>query len=195
MKKSEKLFKELINENYIDLKPINKIEATPKTTFENKFAEFLAEEAKVEEKKVTKEVEEVAEHNFDYKDTKNLDNQNGQEVMNGVYFEAKQNPDKSIEEIKEIVSKNLDKDSQYYLKNAGGTKDNGWLRKVYVVHANGSASASGSFLGIRNYPNVLPGSKIIIPEKPERKGASTGEIVGIASILTSLAGVLFAAFR
>ena len=84
---------------------------------------------------------------------------------------------------------------KYYLKNAGGTKDNGWLHKVYVVHANGSASASGSFLGIRNYPKVLPGSKIIIPEKPERKGASTGEIVGIASILTSLAGVLFAAFR
>jgi len=54
MKKSEKLFKELINENYIDLKPINKIEATPKTTFENKFAEYLAEEAKVEEKKVTR---------------------------------------------------------------------------------------------------------------------------------------------
>ena len=29
---------------------------------------------------------------------------NGQVVMNGVYFEAKQNPDKSIEEIKEAIS-------------------------------------------------------------------------------------------
>ena len=75
MKKAEKLFKELLNENlgYIDLKPINQIEATPKTNYENKFAAFLAEEAKVEEKKVTKEVEEVAEHNYDYKDPKNLD--------------------------------------------------------------------------------------------------------------------------
>jgi hypothetical protein len=41
----------------------------------------------------------------------------------------------------------------------------------------------------------LPGSTIIVPEKPERQKTSTGEIVGIASVLTSLAGVLFAAFR
>lgn len=84
---------------------------------------------------------------------------------------------------------------KYYLKNAGGTTDKGWLKKVYVVHANGSASSCGSFLGFRNYPKVLPGSKIIVPEKPERTKTSTGEIVGIASVLTSLAGVLFAVFR
>jgi len=124
MKNSEKIFssvkKELINENlgYVDMPSINNLESSPKEDFEVKFAKFLAEEAKVEEKKVTKEVEEVAEHNYDYKDPKNLDNQIGQEVMNGVYFESKQNPDKSIDEIKEIVSKNLAKDGQYYLKNA-----------------------------------------------------------------------------
>ena len=45
MKKAEKLFKDLLNENlgYVDLKPINQIEATPKTDFEKKFAEFLSE--------------------------------------------------------------------------------------------------------------------------------------------------------
>jgi hypothetical protein len=118
MKKAEKLFKELINENYIDLKPINKMEATPKTTFEKKFAEFLAEEAKAVEKKTSKEVEEISGHNFDYSDIKNLDNQIGQEVLNGIYFEAKQNPDKSLDEIREIVSKNLAKDGQYYINNA-----------------------------------------------------------------------------
>ena len=48
MKKAEKLFKDLINENlgYVDLKPITQIEATPKLDFENKFAEYLAEETK-----------------------------------------------------------------------------------------------------------------------------------------------------
>ena len=120
MKKADQLFKELLNENlgYIDLKPVNQIEATPKADFENKFAAFLAEEAKVEEKKVTKEVEEVAESNFDYSDVKNLDNQIGQEVLNGIYFEAKQNPDKTLDEIREMVSKNLAKDGQYYMNNA-----------------------------------------------------------------------------
>jgi hypothetical protein len=122
MKNSEQLFesvkKGLINENYIDLQPINNLEPAPKASFETKFAKYLAEEAKAVEKKPAKEVEEVAENNFDYSDVKNLDNQIGQEVLNGIYFESKQNPDKSLEEIRGIVSKNLAKDGQYYMNNA-----------------------------------------------------------------------------
>ena len=84
---------------------------------------------------------------------------------------------------------------KYYINNSGGTTDRGWLKKVYVVHANGSASTCGSFFGIRNYPKVLPGSKIIVPMKPEKQKTSTGEIVGISSVLASLAGILLAVFR
>ena len=150
MKKAEKLFKDLLNENlgYIDLKPINQIEATPKTDFEKKFAEFLSEEVKeenvkVDSKKVAKSVEEIEEHNFDYKDQKNLDNQIGQEVMNGVYFESKQNPDKTIEEIKEIVSKNLAKDRQYYMKNAAfGVEGLGYTEQK-TEEVSGKHAASG----------------------------------------------------
>ena len=84
---------------------------------------------------------------------------------------------------------------KYYINNSGGTTERGWLKKVYVVHANGSASTSGSFFGIRNYPKVLPGSKIIVPMKPEKQKTSTGEIVGISSVLASLAGILLAVFK
>lgn len=87
------------------------------------------------------------------------------------------------------------KNIKYYIKNAGGTAERGWMKKVYVVHANGSASATGSFLGIRKNPKVLAGSKIIVPSKPEKQKASTGEIVGIASVLTSLAGILLAVLK
>jgi protein involved in polysaccharide export with SLBB domain len=87
------------------------------------------------------------------------------------------------------------KNIKYYIKNAGGTAEKGWMKKVYVVHANGSASASGSVFGIRKYPKVFAGSKIIVPEKPEKTKASTGEIVGIASVLTSLAGILLAVLK
>lgn len=87
------------------------------------------------------------------------------------------------------------KSISYYVKNAGGTTDKGWMHKVYVVHANGSASSCSSFLGFRSYPKVLPGSKIIVPEKPEKTKMTTGEIVGISSILTSLAGILLAVFK
>ena len=84
---------------------------------------------------------------------------------------------------------------KYYINNSGGTTERGWLKKVYVVHTNGSASTCGSFFGIRNYPKVLPGSKIIVPMKPEKQKTSTGEIVGISSVLASLAGILLAVFR
>ena len=143
MKKADKLFKQLINENYIDLKPITPIEATPKTDFENKFAEYLAEEAKIVEKKPSKEVEEIESHNYDYKDPKNLDNQIGQEVLNGIYFEAKQNPDKTLDEIREIVSKNLAKDGQYYMNNAMFGIDGLKAETMKNEEVSGKHAASG----------------------------------------------------
>ena len=87
------------------------------------------------------------------------------------------------------------KNAKYYIKNAGGAAEKGWMKKVYVVHANGSASASGSVFGIRKPPKVFAGSKIIVPEKPEKTKTSTGEIVGIASVLASLSGILLAVFK
>ena len=150
MKNSEQLFTELkdklINENlggYVDLQPINRIEATPKTNFEIKFAEFLAEEAKAVEKKTSKEVEEIQDHSFDYKDKKNLDNQIGQEVLNGIYFEAKQNPDKDLEEIRKMVSKNLAKDSQYYMKNAAFGIEGIGYEETELEEVSGKYAASG----------------------------------------------------
>ena len=84
---------------------------------------------------------------------------------------------------------------KYYLKNAGNATDKGWLRKAYVVYPNGSASATGSFLGIKNYPKIKPGAKIVIPSKPEREGIDSTEVIGMAGILTSIAGVVIAILR
>jgi hypothetical protein len=153
MKKSNEIFKS-VNENlgYVDLQPISNLESTPKADYETKFSEFLAEEnkrekedeaVKVDSKKVAKSVEEIEDHNYDYKDTKNLDNQIGQEVLNGVYFESKNNPDKSMEEIKEMVSKNLAKDGQYYIKNAAfGVEGLGYTEQK-SGEVSGKYAASG----------------------------------------------------
>lgn len=133
----------VISENYIDLKPINTIEASPKSAWENKFAQFLAEEAKAEEKKTTKEVEDIQAHNYDYKDKSNLDNQIGQEVLNGLYFEGRENPDKTLDELRKIVAKNLAKDGQYYMKNAAfGVKGLGY-KETEVEEVAGKYAASG----------------------------------------------------
>jgi len=184
MKKAEKLFKDLLNENlgYIDLKPINQIEATPKTDFEKKFAEFLAEESKkgkedeavkVESKKVAKSVEEVAESNYDYKDVKNLDNQIGQEVLNGIYFEAKQNPDKSLEEIREIVSKNLAKDGQHYINNAMFGVDGLKAETMKNEEVSGKHAASGYSDKLKEVvkESLMGGITNIVKEEEEEKEA------------------------
>ena len=133
----------VISENYVDLKPINTIEASPKAAWENKFAQFLAEEAKAVEKKPTEEVEDIQSHNYDYKDKDNLDNQIGQEVLNGIYFEGRENPDKTLDELRKIVAKNLAKDGQYYMKNAAfGVKGLGY-KQTEVEEVSGKYAASG----------------------------------------------------
>jgi hypothetical protein len=194
MKKSEKLFKELINENYIDLKPISQIKPTPKTDFENKFAQYLAEEAKIVEKKVSKEVEEIQDHNFDYADKNNLDNQIGQEVMNGVYFEAKQNPDKSIDEIKEIVSKNLAKDGQYYIKNAAFGVEGIGYEETELEEVSGNHKSSGYSDKLKKVvkESLIGGvtsEKITEEEVEEKKEKSTPKKAKKASLDSDLAEI------
>lgn len=76
-------------------------------------------EAKAEEKKTSKEVTDLEEKNFDYKDDKNVDNVFGEEFLKGYYAEMKdpKNADKSVDELKEIVAKNLAKDKLHYVKD------------------------------------------------------------------------------
>ena len=127
----------------VELQAINTIEARPTENWEDKFATFLAEEAKAVEKKATKEVEEAETAAYDYTDVKSLDNQIGSEVQNGIYCESKQNPDKSIEEIKEIVAKNLAKDQLFYKKYAAfGVKGLG-LEEMKSEEVSGKHKESG----------------------------------------------------
>lgn len=127
----------------VELQAINTIEARPTENWEDKFATFLAEEAKAVEKKATKEVEEAETAAYDYTDVKSLDNQIGVEVQEGIYFEAKQNPDKTIEEIKEIVAKNLAKDGQYYIKNAAFGVEGIGYEDTELEEVSGNYAASG----------------------------------------------------
>jgi len=83
-----------------------------------KFQEYLTEAAKAEEKKTTKEVNEKEIAGYDYKDKKNLNNQIFDQYLNGLRVELEKNPKLTIEEAKEVVAKNLEKDPIYYTKNA-----------------------------------------------------------------------------
>lgn len=83
----------------------------------------------------------------------------------------------------------------YYLSSVGGVDNKGWKKKAYIIYPNGKAAVAHSFLFIRSYPTVRPGSQIIVPEKPETNKMSTGEFVSIAGVLASLAGIVIALIR
>ncbi len=83
----------------------------------------------------------------------------------------------------------------YYLGAVGGTDAKGWKKKAYIIYPNGKAAVSNTFFFIRSYPKVLPGSQIVVPEKPDTKKMSTGEWVSIGSIITSIALLIVTAFK
>ncbi len=79
-----------------------------------------------------------------------------------------------------------------YIASAGGIAENGKRNKVYVVYANGKAATTRGFLFFKSSPSVKPGTEIVVPAKDEKKKLSTGEFIGIASAIASLAGVVIA---
>jgi hypothetical protein len=111
-----------------------------KQAWENKFEAFLAEEKakslkpvvndkekvntkeqdekiKAEAKKVDGTVENIEKRNYDYSPkVDNINNVNAQEMMNGVYYECKNDPSLSLAEAQEKVIKNLAKDQLHYVK-------------------------------------------------------------------------------
>ena len=147
-KQTAKLLKQrsVINENIFPLIPSSGL--NPFTSFDK----FINEEAKTKEKpkskdkskvkatekKTTKEVKELETIGYDYKDKKNLNNQNFDQYINGLQFEMEQNPEllasspsDSLLKAKKIVTKNLEKDPLYYMKNAAfGIKDLGYTDKA-----------------------------------------------------------------
>ena len=92
-------------------------------------AVLVREKAKAEEKKVSKEVEEDQSRGYDNKDKKDPNNMIFGQIQMGYYNELKnpKNADKTEQEIKDIVFKNLAKDPIYYTTNGQfGEEDLGY---------------------------------------------------------------------
>jgi hypothetical protein len=130
--------KNIIAENIFSVMP--EIMGRPKKeAYETAFEAFLAEakkkenedeKVKAEEKKVSKPVEKDLEKNFDYSDDKNPDNMIFDQIMMGYYAEMKdpKNADKTMQQLKDIVFKNLQKDPIYYTKDGQfGVKGLGYV--------------------------------------------------------------------
>ena len=153
--------KNIITENIVSLGPINSpFDSKKKESYELAFENFLAEakkkkenedeKVKAEEKKVSKKVEEDASHNFDNSDEKNPDNMIFDQIMMGYYAEMKdpKNADKTMQELKDMVFKNLSKDPIFYTKDGQfGIKGLGYTTEAPGLgtpkEAKGKYKASG----------------------------------------------------
>jgi hypothetical protein len=113
--------KNIISENFVGTPMVGNPLERKKEGFENAFENFLKEaaEVKAEEKKVSKEVEEDQSRGYDTADKKDPNNMIFGQIQMGYYCELKnpKNADKTEQEIKDIVFKNLEKDPIYYTKN------------------------------------------------------------------------------
>ena len=95
---------------------------------------FSAFDTKAVNDKLSKEVvDNQKETGFDYTNKDIIDNVYGEEFLQGYYAEMKdpKNAEKTIDELKEIVRKNLAKNSSYYVENAAfGIKGIGYTKDV-----------------------------------------------------------------
>ena len=102
----------VISENIFPLMPSSGL--NPFTTFDK----YVNEEVKATEKKTTKEINQAETAGYDYKDPKNLNNQIFDQYLNGLRVEMEKDTKLTMDEAKEIVAKNLEKDPIFYTKNA-----------------------------------------------------------------------------
>lgn len=77
---------------------------------------------------------------------------------------------------------------RYYVNQAGGYSSKSNRSKAYIVYMNGTTTKANSW-GSRL---VQPGCEIVVPEKPEREGMKTAEILSLGSTAASLATVVLA---
>lgn len=83
----------------------------------------------------------------------------------------------------------------YYLGAVGGTDAKAWKKKAFIIYPNGKTAVSSSFFFVRSYPKVVPGSQIVVPERPEKKTRSTAEIISIGSIIATLGLLIITTFK
>ena len=77
------------------------------------------------------------------------------------------------------------------INKAGGFSPNAKKSAVYIVYQNGSIATTKSFLFFKNYPKLLPGGKLLVPNKSESsRKTSVGEIVGYTTSLVSIIALI-----
>lgn len=73
-----------------------------------------------------------------------------------------------------------------FVYKAGGFNNTALRKRSYVVTANGSVLRTRSFMGIRFYPRVTPGSHVFVPQNTKpRSNFSIDRVLGLTSSLVT----------
>jgi protein involved in polysaccharide export with SLBB domain len=74
---------------------------------------------------------------------------------------------------------------------SGGFSQNAERNRAYIEYQNGLKKSVKSFMGLRFYPKLFPGSKIFVPERSvERSRTSVAEVVGYTTSLVSIIALI-----
>jgi len=74
-----------------------------------------------------------------------------------------------------------------YLSLAGGVSEVGNARQAYVIYPNGASGRSRNYVLWVKRPKVVPGSTLVVPEKPIKMGkTSPAELAAIGGVLASM---------
>jgi hypothetical protein len=156
----------------------------------------LNEEAKAESKKADEEVVKAEKKTAKDKSAKYLNNQNGSEFLLGFYVESKniKYVDKTVDQIKDIVVKNLSKDPLYYVKSGQfGLEELGY--KEDVPGLGPTKEVKGKYASSGMEPVKLKESKKInenqgVQDLATLLGTSTQNATVIAHALSMSASAL-----
>jgi hypothetical protein len=162
----------VISENIFPLMPSSGL--NPFSTFDK----FINEEAKADEKKTTKEVNQAETAGYDYKDPKNLDNQIFDQYLNGLRVEMEKDSKLTMDEAKEVVAKNLEKDPIFYTKNAAFKVDGiGYQALKNQEEPTGKYKSSGYGDLKENKMNSLDNFRKFLNETVEKEEVIKDEVI------------------
>ncbi len=77
-----------------------------------------------------------------------------------------------------------------YVQLAGGFAPNAYKSKLYVVYPNGKAVATKRFLWFKRYPDVVPGSQVVVPEKVKKERIGAPVLVSMSSSVVTMMAIV-----
>ncbi|MFM7089687.1 MAG: hypothetical protein ACKOZZ_02660 [Bacteroidota bacterium] len=80
--------------------------------------------------------------------------------------------------------------ANYYIKQAGGFKEEAMRKKTFVVFPDGSAKSTSKIFGLINkFPRVEPGTFVVVPKTPPSDGSRKFNITDLTLASSTIAGI------